>query len=256
MKFEDIIFSKEKGIGTITINRPNNFNSFKVQTLREMVIAFEDIEKDPTIRVVVLTGKGEKAFCVGGDSSGGGYDSELLLLTGKVHSLIRQLPVPVIAAVNGYAIGGGHVLQVVCDLTIASETAKFGQVGPRVGSFDAGFGVGYLSRVVGEKKAREIWFLCEQYSATEALEMGLINKVVPASELAAEVTKWCEKILSLSPTAIKVLKHSFNLETDHLVGVEALSMSNLWLFLGTEEAKETAKAFSEKRKPDFSRFIR
>ncbi|HDH88327.1 MAG TPA: 1,4-dihydroxy-2-naphthoyl-CoA synthase [Desulfobacteraceae bacterium] len=258
MEYQDILFSKGNRIARIIINRPEKLNAFRAQTLKEMASAFEDIEKDPTIGVVVLRGQGNRAFCVGGDSGEtgdkGGYSAELLLYATKVHDLIRKIPVPVIAAVNGYAIGGGHVIHVVCDLSIASETAIFGQAGPRVGSFDSGFGANYLARVVGEKKAREIWFLCEQYSAQEALEMGLVNKVVPPSKLDEEVNKWCEKILNLSPTALKILKQSFNLDTDHINGVEALSMSNLWLFFNTEEAKEGRRAFLEKRQPDFSQF--
>lgn len=258
MKYEDILFSKENGIARITINRPEKLNAFRAQTLKEIVSAFEDVEKDPTIGVVVLRGQGDRAFCVGGDAGEtggkGGYSSELVLYATKVHDLIRKTPVPVIAAVNGYAIGGGHVLHVISDLSVASETARFGQIGPRVGSFDSGFGANYLARVVGEKKAREIWFLCEQYSAQEALHMGLVNKVVPPSELDEEVNRWCKKILGLSPTALKVLKQSFNLDTDHINGVEALGMSNLWQFFKTEEAKEGRNAFLEKREPNFNQF--
>lgn len=257
MKFEDIVYTKEDGIARVVINRPDKFNAFRTRTLQEMVRAFEDIELDRTIGVAVLTGAGKKAFCVGsdfGEATAGGYRPELLMYVRKVHDMIRKLPMPIIAAVNGYAIGGGHVFHVLCDLSIASETAVFGQAGPRVGSFDAGYGAAYLARVVGEKRAREIWFLCEQYSAQEAQEMGLVNKVVPLDRLEDEVDTWCRKMLALSPTALKLLKASFNRETDHLTGSEAMAFNAMWLYYQTEEAAEGKDAYAEKRNPDFSKY--
>jgi naphthoate synthase len=257
MIFEDILYEKNEGVAKIIINRPDRFNAFRTETLMEMVKAFEDIELDRTIGVAVLTGAGKKAFCVGGDAGeakGAGYRPELLVYVRKVHDMIRKLPVPLIAAVNGYAIGGGHVFQVLCDLTVAAETAVFGQAGPRVGSFDAGYGAAYLARVVGEKKAREIWFLCEQYSAQEALDMGLVNKVVPLDKLEEEVNEWCRKMLALSPTALKFLKASFNRESDHLAGSEALAFDAMRLYYETEEATEGKQAYLEKRRPDFSKY--
>ena len=258
MEFEDIIYEKKEGIARITFNRPEVLNAFRVKTLEETITALEDAGADPTIGVVILTGAGNRAFCVGGDSreSGGqaGYPRGGLEGTGKAHQLIRSIPQPVIAMVNGYALGGGHVFQVVCDLTIASETAIFGQAGPKVGSFDAGFGSAYLARVVGEKKAREIWYLCRQYTAWEALEMGLVNKVVPPDKLEEEVMAWCQEILAKSPTAIKILKASFNADSDSMAGLEAMSWGALWLYYQTEEAMEGRKSFLEKRPPDFMKF--
>ncbi|MFH1624751.1 MAG: enoyl-CoA hydratase-related protein [Pseudomonadota bacterium] len=258
MEFKDIIFEKKDGVAKITINRPEKLNAFTTETVMEIVKALEDVELDRTIGVVVITGAGNRAFCVGGDAAdspgGAGYRPEMLVWVAKLHAMIRKVPKPVIAAVNGYAIGGGHVMHIVCDLSIASETARFGQAGPRVGSYDAGFGAGYLARVVGEKKAREIWFLCEQYSAQEALEMGLVNKVVPPDKLEEEVNLWCKKILALSPTALKVLKQSFNLETDHIYGVEAVALSGVWLYYQTDEAMEGRNAYLEKRPTDFMKY--
>jgi len=257
MKFEDIIYEKRNGIARVTINRPEKHNAFRTETLMEMAEAFEDVGNDRTIGVAVLSGAGNRAFCVGGDASeakGAGYRPELIIYVRKVHDLIRKAPVPVIAAVNGYAIGGGHVFQVLCDLTIASENAIFGQAGPKVGSFDAGYGTAYLARVVGEKKAREIWFLCEQYNAKEAKEMGLVNKVVPADRLDEEVDAWCKKILSLSPTALRFLKASLNRESDHIAGSEKMAFEAMALYYQTEEATEGKKAYLEKRKPDFSKY--
>jgi len=257
MKFEDIIYEKKNGIARVTINRPEKLNAFRTETLIELVKAFEDIGIDRTIGVAVLRGAGNRAFCVGGDageSKDAGYRPELIIYVRKVHDLIRKVPVPVIAAVNGYAIGGGHVFQVLCDLTIASENAIFGQAGPKVGSFDAGYGTAYLARVVGEKKAREIWFLCEQYSAQEAKEMGLVNKIVPADRLDEEVDAWCKKILSLGPTALRFLKASFNRESDHITGSEKMAFEAMALYYQTEEAAEGKKAYLEKRGPDFSKY--
>jgi len=259
MKFEDIVYEKKDGVARITINRPDKLNAFRTETLMEMTRAMEDVEIDRTIGVLVLTGAGGKAFCVGGDageSKGAGYRPELGVYVRRVHDMIRKLSVPVIAAVRGYAIGGGHVFHIICDLTIATEDSVFGQVGPRVGSFDAGYGAAYLARVVGEKKAREIWFLCERYTAKDALAMGLVNKVVPPDKLEEEVQAWCQKILGLSPTALRVLKFAFNRESDHIAGTEALANTALWQYYQTEEASEGKQAYLEKRKTNFSKFRR
>jgi len=256
--FNDIIYEKKEGIARITINRPQVYNAFRTNTLRELALAFEDADQDPAIGVVVLTGAGDKAFSTGGDfkegAQPGGYDRENDYWHSRLHHSIRAVRKPTIAAVNGYAIGGGHILHLLCDLSIASENAKFGQAGPRVGSFDGGFGASYLARVVGEKKAREIWFLCRQYTAQEALEMRLVNKVVPRAKLDQEVDAWCREILALSPYALKFLKKAFNADTDHQWGFEELSQSAVRLYWDTEEAEEGKKAFSEKRKTDFSKY--
>ena len=258
LEFESITYEKKDGVAWITINRPQAYNAFTTDTMKEMAHAFDDAELDTSVGVVVLTGAGDKAFCAGGDlkeaAQRGGYSKEMDYWHTKVHTAIRSIPKPVIAAVNGYAIGGGNILALLCDLTIASENAMFGQAGPRVGSFDAGFGVSYLTRVVGEKKAKEIWSLCRQYTAKEALEMGLVNKVVPLDKLKEEVNNWCQEILSLSPTALKFCKLAFNAETAHQYGFEAWSEAAVRLFWGSKEAEEAKKAFAEKRKPDFSRF--
>jgi naphthoate synthase len=255
MAFEDIIYSKEEGIATVTMNRPEVLNAFRGQTVAEMVEAFDDAWHDRSIGVAILTGAGDRAFSSGGDQSvrgksgyGGGMNVEAL------HSILRDIPKPVIAAVNGYAIGGGHVLHIICDLTIAADTARFGQVGPRVGSVDPGFGTAYLTRLVGEKKAREIWYLCRQYSAQEALEMGLVNKVVPAAQLMDETRAWCREILAKSPTAIKLAKVSFNADSEHIRGIGSLGIAGLMLYYGTEEATEGRNAFMERRQPDFSKY--
>lgn len=259
---KDIIYEKLDGIAKITINRPEVRNAFRPQTLIEMDSAFRDANEDPNVGVVVLTGAGDMAFCSGGDQRVrgiGGYvgeDNVPRLNVLPLQKFIRSMPKPVIAMVNGYAIGGGHVLHVVCDLSIASENAIFGQTGPRVGSFDGGFGASYLARVVGQKKAREIWFLCRQYSAAEALEMGLVNKVVPLAELEAETVQWCREILSLSPTALRLLKSAFNAELDGQAGIQELAGNATLLFYHMEEAIEAKNAFLHKRKPDFSRFPR
>ena len=257
MSFTDIMYEKKEGVAKIIINRPEKFNAFRTETLMEMVQAFQDIELDRSIGVAVLTGAGTNAFCVGGDAgeaSGAGYRPELLVYVRKVHDMIRKVPIPIIAAVNGYAIGGGHVFHVLCDLTIATENAVFGQAGPRVGSFDGGYGAAYLARVIGEKRAREFWFLCEQYSAQEAKEMGLVNKVVPLEKLEEEVNQWCKKILELSPTALKYLKASFNRESDHIAGSEAMAFDAMWMYYQTDEAAEGKQAYLDKRKPEFSKF--
>ncbi len=260
LEFKDIIYEKKEGIAKIIINRPHAYNAFTTNTLKELALAFEDAELDPTIGVVVLTGAGDKAFCSGGDlkeaSQKGGYNRENDYWHERLHHDIRTISKPTIAAVNGYAIGGGHILHLLCDITIASENAKFGQAGPRVGSFDAGFGASYLARCVGEKKAREIWFLCRQYTAQEALEMGLVNKVVPQDKLMEEVELWCREILEKSPFALKFLKKALNADTDHQWGFDEMSQAAVRLYWATEEAEEAKRAFSEKRKPDFSKFRR
>ncbi|MCL5960775.1 MAG: 1,4-dihydroxy-2-naphthoyl-CoA synthase [Chloroflexi bacterium] len=257
-EFQDIRYDKENGVARITINRPEVYNAFTTNTVREIAQALEDAGLDPDIGVVVLTGAGDKAFCTGGDlkeaAQPGGYSKEMDYWHSIVHQRIRNIPKPVIAAVNGYAIGGGHILHLICDLSIASENARFGQAGPRVGSFDAGFGASYLARVVGEKKAREIWFLCRQYTAQEALAMGLVNKVVPFGNLEEEVDKWCQEILALSPTALKFCKLAFNAETDHMFGFDKWSEAAVRMFWDTKEAEEAKTAFMERRKPDFSQF--
>ena len=262
MQFEDILYDNDAGIATITINRPAVMNAFRAETIDELVAAFQDAWADRSVGVVILTGSGERAFCAGGDQSvrgSAGYGgrkarSDIGLDVEDLHAVIRDLPKPVIAAVNGYAIGGGHVLHFLCDLSIAAETARFGQVGPRVGSVDPGFGTAYLARVVGEKRAREIWLLCWQYTAAQALAMGLVNAVVPPPQLMDEARAWAREILALSPTAIKLAKASFNADTDHIKGFSALGMSALALYYATDEAMEGRNAFLERRKPDFRKF--
>ena len=253
--FEDILYSEKDGVATITINRPEKYNAFRGKTCDELIQALHLAGWNSKIGVIVLTGVGEKAFCSGGDQSAqeGGYDGRGMigLPLEELHSLIREVPKPVIARVNGYAIGGGNVLVTCCDLAIASENAIFGQVGPRVGSVDPGFGTAYLSRVIGEKRAREIWYLCRKYSAKQALEWGLINAVVPAEELDEEVNKWCQEIIALSPTAISIAKRSFNADSDSIKGIGSLGMQALKLFYESNESKEGVKAFLEKRKPNF-----
>lgn len=262
MDFKEIIYQKKEGVAKIIINRPERYNAFTALTLEEMYEAVRDAWADRSIGVVVLTGCGDKAFCTGGDQKtkdGEGYGKgeamfELLDAHGQLINVIRAIPKPVIAAVNGFAIGGGHVLHLVCDLSIASENARFGQAGPRVGSFDAGFGTIFLARIVGEKKAREIWYLCRQYSAQDALEMGLLNKVVPQSELKSEVDKWCAELLQKAPTALACLKASFNADTDHATGITAMARHAVDLYYHTDESHEGVQAFVEKRPPDFSKF--
>ena len=253
--FEDILYSEKDGVATIAINRPEKYNAFRGKTCDELIQALHLAGWNSKIGAIVLTGVGEKAFCSGGDQSAqeGGYDGRGMigLPLEELHSLIREVPKPVIARVNGYAIGGGNVLVTCCDLAIASENAIFGQVGPRVGSVDPGFGTAYLSRVIGEKRAREIWYLCRKYSAKQALEWGLVNAVVPAEELDEEVNKWCQEIIALSPTAISIAKRSFNAESDSIKGIGSLGMQALKLFYESDESKEGVKAFLEKRKPQF-----
>lgn len=263
LQFKEIIYTKKDGIAKIVINRPERLNAFTTLTINEMIKAFTDSWLDKTVGVIVLTGTGNRAFCTGGDQStreSGGYaaDEAGLIPMADGHSfviqLIRIIPKPVIAMVNGYAIGGGHVLHVVCDLSIASETARFGQVGPRVGSFDAGFGSAYLSRLVGEKKAREIWFMCRQYTAQEALQMGLVNRVVPPDKLEEETNNWCRELLDKSPSSLGALKASFNADTDSIMGIHRMANPLLQYYYGTEESMEGRNAFLEKRKPDYSKF--
>lgn len=255
--FTDVTYEVENGLAWITINRPDRYNSFRARTVDELVMGFKTAWNDPAVGVIALTGAGEKAFCTGGDQKqrmeSGDYgpsDSGLFEID-SLHRVIRDTPKPVIAAVNGFAIGGGHVLHLLCDLTIASENAVFGQNGPRVGSFDAGFGTGLMARAIGEKRAREIWFLCRRYSAAQAVEWGLANKAVPAADLHAEVRSWADEILKLSPTALKVLKQSFNTDTEQFAAVGQMAYSTLRMFGETDEAKEGITAFNEKREPDF-----
>ncbi len=259
-QYEDILFEFCDGVAKITINRERYRNAFRPETTLAISDALSVCREDPTIRVIVLTGAGDKAFCSGGDQNAkgfGGYigkDGVARLNVLDVQKQIRSMPKPVIAMVNGYAIGGGHVLHVVCDLSIASENAIFGQTGPRVGSFDGGFGSSYLARVVGQKKAREIWFLCRQYSAQEALEMGLVNKVVPLDQLEDEVMKWAEEMMLLSPLALRMIKAGLNAELDGQAGIQELAGDATLLYYMTEEAHEGKNAFLEKRKPDFSKY--
>ena len=259
-EFEEIRFEYFEGIAKITINRPRYYNAFTPDTTREISEALVVCREKPEVRVVILTGEGDKAFCSGGDQnvkSFAGYigkDGVPRLNVLDVQRQIRSLPKPVIAMVNGYAIGGGHVLHVVCDLSIASENARFGQTGPKVGSFDAGFGSSYLARHVGQKKAREIWFLCEQYSAAEALEMGLVNKVVPLEQLEEVSVEWCNKIIRHSPIALRMIKAGLNAELDGQAGIQELAGNATMLYYMTEEAQEGKNAFLEKRDPDWDQF--
>ncbi len=256
--FTDVTYEVDNGLAWITINRPERYNSFRGRTVDELIRAFKQAWGSGEVGVICLTGAGDKAFCTGGDQKQrmetgdyGPSESGLFEIE-SLHRVIRDVPKPVIAAVNGFAIGGGHVLHLLCDLTIAAEHARFGQTGPRVGSFDAGFGTGLMARAIGEKRAREIWFLCRQYDAAQAVEWGLANKVVPAERLRAEVREWADEILRLSPTALRVLKQSFNADTEHFGGIGQLAFSSLKMFGETDEAKEGINAFNEKRSPDFS----
>ena len=259
--FEDITYEVEDSAGIITINRPGRYNAFRARTVEEMIKAFRLAWVDGRVRAVILTGAGDKAFCAGGDvkqrAETGDYgpSESGMFEIGNLHKVIRDIPKPVIAAVNGIAVGGGHVLHVLCDVSIASQTARFGQAGPKVGSFDAGFGSAYLARVVGEKKAREMWFWCRTYDAGEAKEMGLVNKVVPPEQLMAEARAWAQEVAAESPTAIRFLKQSFNADTDHQAGLSSLAMSALDLFTASPEGLEGASAFAEKRRPDFDRYV-
>jgi naphthoate synthase len=259
-EYKEILFQKHGGIAKISINRPHVHNAFTPLTVNEMIEAMELARQNTEIGAVILTGEGGKAFCSGGDQSvrgHGGYvgdDTVPRLNVLDLQKQIRSIPKPVVAMVAGWAIGGGHVLHVVCDLSIAAENARFGQTGPNVGSFDGGFGASYLARVVGQKKAREIWFLCDQYNAQEALDMGLVNKVVPLEKLEETTVAWCHKILEKSPLALRMLKSAFNAELDGQAGIQELAGNATLLYYLSEEAKEGRNAFIEKRKPDFSKF--
>ncbi|NCA69056.1 MAG: 1,4-dihydroxy-2-naphthoyl-CoA synthase [Sphingobacteriia bacterium] len=260
--YKDILYHQAERVAKITINRPHVRNAFRPLTVRELIHAFHRAHLDPDIGVVILTGAGDLAFCSGGDQSirgDEGYRDELGIEHLNVLDLqrqIRSLPKPVIAMVAGYAIGGGHVLHLVCDLTIAGENARFGQTGPKVGSFDAGFGAGLMARTIGLKKAKEIWFLCRQYDAQEALTMGLINAVFPLADLERETLAWCHRINQLSPTALRILKAAFNADTDGLAGIQELAGNATALFYTTAEAKEGRDAFLQKREPLFNQFPR
>ncbi len=258
MEYKDILYTEDNGTATITINRPKVYNAFSANTCEELIHAFGKAGWNKEIGVVVLTGSGDKAFCTGGDQSGDGYNGRgtVGLPIEELQSIIRDIPKPVIARVNGYAIGGGNVLVTLCDLAIASETAQFGQVGPKVGSVDPGFGTALLARIVGEKKAREIWFLCKRYTAQQALDMGLINAVVAPDQLDAEVKSWCDSINQMSPTAIALAKRSFNLDSENIRGIGAFAMQALALYYETDESKEGGNAFREKRKPEFRKYVK
>ena len=260
MNYEDILYEVDAGVATITMNRPRVYNAFRAQTCDELITAFRQAGYDKSVGAIVLTGAGNKAFCTGGDQTDhdGTYRGRRGVIgmpIDEVQSVIRDVPKPVVARVRGYAIGGGNVLATLCDLTLASETAIFGQVGPKMGSVDPGFGTAYLARVVGEKKAREMWYLCRRYSAHEALDMGLVNKVVPDDQLDAEVAQWCAELVARSPTAIALAKRSFNADTESIRGIGALGMQGLALYYGTDESKEGGKALAEKRDPEFRKFV-
>src|SRR6266542_4544055 len=258
MDYTDVKYEVSEGIATITIDRENRLNCFRGRTIEELIHAFKRAWADKDAAVVILTGAGKKSFCVGGDqkemAEKGTYGTSEngLWEIDDLHMVIRNIPKPVICAVNGFAIGGGHVIHVLCDMTIAADHAKFGQAGPRVGSFDAGFGTAYLARILGEKRAREVWFLCRQYDAATMERWGLVNAVVPMAELRAEVRRWADEILALSPTALRVLKHSFNADSESIAGVGTLAFDTLEIFSQNAEAREGVEAFVEKRRPDFS----
>jgi 2-ketocyclohexanecarboxyl-CoA hydrolase len=257
---EDVTYEIDEGVAWITIARPERYNAFRSRTVDELIHCFKLAWADAGVGVVVLTGAGEKAFCAGGDqkqrAETGDYGPSDygLFEVEQLHRVIRAIPKPVIAAVNGVAIGGGHVLHVLADLTIAADHARFGQNGPRVGSFDAGFGTAYLARVIGEKRAREVWFLCRQYDAATAERWGLVNKVVPLADLRAEVRRWAGEILALSPTALRFLKQSFNADSEQIGGVASLAFTGLHQFVESEEAAEGMAAFAEKRPADFAAY--
>ena len=262
LNFTDIIYNKADGIAKITINRPQVRNAFRPQTVNEMMQALNDARYDDKIGVIILTGQGDLAFCSGGDQSirgdsgykdeAGGHHLNVL----DFQRQIRTCPKPIIAMVAGYAVGGGHVLHMMCDLTIAADNAQFGQTGPKVGSFDGGWGASYMARIVGQKKAREIWFLCRMYSAQEAVDMGLVNTVVPLADLEKETVKWCREILQNSPMALRCLKAALNADCDGQAGLQELAGNATMLFYMSEEGQEGRNAFNEKRKPDFSKYGR
>ena len=262
--YQDILYEVHDtlDIAKITINRPEVHNAFRPQTVHEMLRALDDAHEDPNIGVIILTGQGDKAFCSGGDQKvrgDAGYigaDGVPRLNILEVQRRIRQMPKPVVAMVAGYAIGGGHVLHIICDLTICADNARFGQTGPKVGSFDGGFGASYLASLVGQKKAREIWYLCRQYNAQEALDMGLVNTIVPVAKLEEETIQWCSEILQHSPLSLRCLKSAFNADLDGQMGLQELAGNATLLYYMSEEAQEGKQAFVEKRKPDFSKFPR
>lgn len=259
-EYEEIKYESYEGIAKITINRPQVHNAFTPKTVTEMIDAFNRARDNSDLGVIILTGEGDKAFCSGGDQKvrgHGGYvgDDQIPRLNVlDLQRLIRVIPKPIIAMVAGWSIGGGNVLQLVCDLTIAADNAKFGQTGPNVGSFDAGYGSGYLARVIGHKKAKEVWFMCRQYTAEEALEMGWINTVVPVADLEKETVSWAKEMLKKSPTALRFIKAAFNADTDGLAGIQQLAGDATLLYYTTDEAKEGRDAFKEKRDPDFDQF--
>ena len=260
MDYQDISYRVEEAAAIITIDREKRLNAFRGRTVEELIHAFKRTHNEPGVAAVILTGAGKKAFCVGGDqkewveTGSYGTSENGLFEVETLHESIRNCPKPVIAAVNGYAIGGGHVLHVLCDVTIASEDAVFGQAGPRFGSFDAGYGTAYLARVVGEKRAREIWFFCRQYSAEQAAQWGLVNKVVPADELMAEAMRWVAEAEALSPTALRFLKQSFNADSASVAGLGQMAFAGLELYTETAESGEGRQAFGEKRDPDYSKY--
>ena len=257
MNFDEILYEEKDGVVRITINRPEKYNAVTAKTCDELIAAFKQAGWDRKVAVIVLAGAGDKSFCTGADQSAheGSYGGRgtIGLPIDELQSLIRDIPKPVIARVQGFAIGGGNVLATLCDFTIAAETAVFGQVGPKVGSVDPGFGTAYLARIIGEKRAREMWYLCRRYTAKQAYEMGLVNAVVPFAELDKEVEIWCREIVERSPTAIAIAKRSFNADTEHLRGISALGFEAVALYYDTDESKEGGKAFREKRPPNFRR---
>ncbi len=256
----DVRYEVDRGLAWLTIDRPERLNAFRAHTVDELIRCVKAAWADPSVGVLALTGAGERAFCVGGDqkqreeTGDYGPSESGLFEVETLHRVLRDVPKPVIAAINGLAIGGGHVLHVVCDLSIAADHARFGQAGPRVGSFDAGFGSAYLARILGDKRAREVWYLCRQYDADTMLRWGLVNAVVPAAELRAEVRRWADEMLEKSPTALRFLKHSFNADSESIAGIGQLSFAGLDLFVASDEAREGVTAFHEKRKPDFSKY--
>ncbi len=260
VQLTDVRYEVDRGLAWITIDRPERLNAFRAHTVDELIRCVKAAWANPSVGVLALTGAGERAFCVGGDqkqreeTGDYGPSESGLFEVETLHRVLRDVPKPVIAAINGLAIGGGHVLHVVCDLSIAADHARFGQAGPRVGSFDAGFGSAYLARILGDKRAREVWYLCRHYDAATMLRWGLVNAVVPGAELRAEVRRWADEILEKSPTALRFLKHSFNADSESIAGIGQLSFAGLDLFVTSDEAREGLTAFREKRTPDFSKY--